>query len=306
MEKYKANFDDEVRTLEKYGGIDPQSGDYLPFFCRVCDGPLLGHIAEERDCQGPKMSNDERQLLSDRIRQNEQFDVQLMFLDKRPSVIHCQPCSLVFQNAYRRRQHDKDKHGGKRAEEDTNESSLCQELVNKIAENQITNTSNMANILEKIVVAISKKEEETVPRTTQITKAKPPPSWVGQDYERFEKEVKNWEANNKDPPETKYRDFLENLKKEPKVSSHTIGVIIDKTEEATDRTVDKILEVLKAKHGKTKVEKIKDITNEFLGFEISFIFSTFVLPCLAFKTSRILSTVLSVASSVLSIITPIV
>ena len=49
------------------------------------------------------------------------------------------------------------------------------------------------------------------------------------------------------------------------VSSHTI---IDKTEEATDRTVDKILEVLKSKHSKTKVEKIKDITNEFLGFEM--------------------------------------
>ena len=132
----------------------------------------------------------------------------------------------------------------------------------------MTNTSNMANILEKVVVAISKNEGETSPRTTQITKVKRPPSWVGQDYERFEKEVKNWEANNKDPPETKYGDFLESLKKEPKVSSHTIGVIIDKTEEATDRTVGKILEVLKSKHGRTKVEKVKDITGEFLGFEM--------------------------------------
>ena len=267
MENYKTNLDDDVRMLEKYGGIDPQNGDYLPFFCRGCDGPLLGHIAEERECQGPKMSAEQREILNDRIRNNEYFDVQLKFLDKRPSEIRCQPCNLIFHNAYRRRQHDKDKHGGKRAEEVSNES-LCQELVNKIAENQITNTSNMANILEKIVVAISKKEDETVPRTTQITKAKPPPSWVGQDYERFEKEVKNWEANNKDPPETKYRDFLENLKKEPKVSSHTIGVIIDKTEEASDRTVNKILEVLKSKHGRTKVEKVKDITNEFLGFEM--------------------------------------
>ena len=270
MEKYKANFDDDVRMLEKYGGIDPQNGDYLPHFCRGCEGPLLGHIEEERDCQGPKISNDERKILLNRIFENDHYDVALKFLDKRPSEIQCQPCSLVFQNAYRRRQHDKDKHGGKRAEEATGES-LCQELVNKIAENQITNTSNMTNILEKIataVVGISKKEDETIPRTTQITKAKPPPSWVGQDYERFEKEVKNWEANNKDPPETKYRDFLENLKKEPKVSSHTIGVIIDKTEEATDRTVDKILEVLRSKYGKTKVEKIRDITNEFLGFEM--------------------------------------
>ena len=107
----------------------------------------------------------------------------------------------------RQRQHDKDKHGGKRAEEATDEN-LCQQLVNKLAENQITNTSIMSKSIEeitKIVVGMSKKEDETVPRTTQITKAKPPPSWVGQDYERFEKEVKNWEANNKDPLETKYR-----------------------------------------------------------------------------------------------------
>ena len=137
MENYKTNLDDDVRMLEKYGGIDPQNGDYLPFFCRGCDGPLLGHIAEERECQGPKMSAEQREILNDRIRNNEYFDVQLKFLDKRPSEIRCQPCNLVFQNAYRRRQHDKDKHGGKRAEEVSNES-LCQELVNKIAENLIT------------------------------------------------------------------------------------------------------------------------------------------------------------------------
>ena len=89
MEKYKANFDDDVRLLDRFGRIDTRTGEYAPVFCRGCDGPLLGHIAEERDCQGPKLSNDERQLLSDRIRQNEQFDIQLMFLDKRPSVIQC-------------------------------------------------------------------------------------------------------------------------------------------------------------------------------------------------------------------------
>ena len=202
-------------------GLTHEQENTPRFFVEDAMVHYLDILQKSEIVKGQKMSNDERQLLSDRIRQNEQFDVQLMFLDKRPSVIHCRPCSLVFQNAYRRRQHDKDKHGGKRAEEATGES-LCQELVNKIAENQITNTSNMTNILEKIataVVGISKKEDETIPRTTQITKAKPPPSWVGQDYERFEKEVKNWEANNKDPPETKYRDFLESLKKEPKVSS---------------------------------------------------------------------------------------
>ena len=201
MEKYKANFDDDVRMLEKYGGIDPQNGDYLPHFCRGCEGPLLGHIEEERDCQGPKISNDERKILLNRIFENEHYDVALKFLDKRQSEIQCQPCSLVFENAYRRRQHDKDKHGGKRAEEVARGESLCQDLVNKIAENQIINTSTMeriaenqitnistmGNILEKLVAVVSKNEGEIAPKTTQITKAKPPLSWVGQDYERFEK-----------------------------------------------------------------------------------------------------------------------
>ena len=99
MEKYKANFDDDVRMLEKYGGIDPQNGDYLPHFCRGCEGPLLGHIEEERDCQGPKISNDDRQILLNRIFENEHYDVQLKFLDKRQSEIHCRPCNLIFHNA---------------------------------------------------------------------------------------------------------------------------------------------------------------------------------------------------------------
>ena len=65
----------------------------------------------------------------------------------------------------RQRQHDKDKHGGKRAEEATDEN-LCQQLVNKLAENQITNTSIMSKSIEeitKIVVGMSKKEDETIP-----------------------------------------------------------------------------------------------------------------------------------------------
>ena len=89
MEKYKENFDDDVRMMEKYGSVDPQNGDFLPFLCRGCDGPLLGHIAEQRDCQGPKISNDDWEILNDRIRNNDQYDVQLKFLDKRPSEIHC-------------------------------------------------------------------------------------------------------------------------------------------------------------------------------------------------------------------------
>ena len=51
---------------------------------------------------------------------------------------------------------------------------MCQELANQVAANQ--------NKLAEIVIAIVNKEVKTVPRTTQITNAKPPPSWVGQDY----------------------------------------------------------------------------------------------------------------------------
>ena len=175
MENYKENLDDDVRQLEKFGRIGSRSGNFEPNYCRICEGPLLGHKVEEKDCQGPKLSHDQKIEILTRIHENKYFDIFTQFLDERQSETQCQPCDLVFDNAYRRRQHDKDKHGGKRAEEATKEI-LCQELVNRMAENQMTNTSNMANILEKIVVAISKNESETSPRTTQITKAKPPPS----------------------------------------------------------------------------------------------------------------------------------
>ena len=168
METYKVNFDDDVRQLEKFGRIDSRSGHFEPNYCRVCEGPLLGHKAEERDCKGPKLSHDQKIEVLNRIRENKYFDIFSQLIDERQSEIQCQPCNMEFENAYGRRQHDKDKHGGKRAEEASGEI-LCQELVKRIAENQITNTSNMTNIFEKIVDAISKKEYETVPRTTQIT-----------------------------------------------------------------------------------------------------------------------------------------
>ena len=33
----------------------------------------------------------------------------------------------------------------------------------------------------------------TEKKTTQITKAKPPPIWIGQDFERFKTEVQGWD-----------------------------------------------------------------------------------------------------------------
>ena len=63
--------------LDKFGRIDARTGEYAPDYCRGCDGPLLGHIAEERECQGPALTNEERKAILDRIHDNEHYDAEI-------------------------------------------------------------------------------------------------------------------------------------------------------------------------------------------------------------------------------------
>ena len=56
MEKYKENFDDDVRMMEKYGGIDPQNGDYLPFFVEDVMVHCLDTLQKNGTVKGQKLA----------------------------------------------------------------------------------------------------------------------------------------------------------------------------------------------------------------------------------------------------------
>ena len=51
------------------------------------------------------------------------------------------------------------------------------------------------------------------PATTQLIKARPPPNWVGQKFEKWKLEVEKWKENNRSTDEEKFVDLLESLKK---------------------------------------------------------------------------------------------
>ena len=112
---------------------------------------------------------------------------------------------------------------------------------------------NLNVLLEKLV----EKEAAPVPTVTQISKAKPPPLWAGESFERFKEQVIAWERSNKDPDYTKFNDFVEKLKQNrevPGLKDFVTTSVLDKLRDATSKTVDNVLECLEEKYAKTKVE----------------------------------------------------
>ena len=120
----------------------------------------------------------------------------------------------------------------------------------------------------KIFASTLKDNTEKKPMTTQITKAKPPPIWIGGDYERFREEVEAWDENNADSEMTKYGDLIESLKKNKDIKENDINVIQDKAKEIGDRSVKRVMDILEEKYRRTTVEKTKDTLKDILGFEM--------------------------------------
>ena len=129
----------------------------------------------------------------------------------------------------------------------------------------------MAGALEKGFSGIGdilKDNRDKKPMTTQITKAKPPPDWIGGDIERFRYEIEAWDENNADSNMTKYADLIESLKRNKDIKENDINVIQDKARDIGDKSVKRVMEILEEKYSKTTVEKTKDILKDILEFEM--------------------------------------
>ena len=107
---------------------------------------------------------------------------------------------------------------------------------------------------------------KNLPNTTQITKAKPPPIWFGQNFEIFKTEVEDWSSNNVDTEYNKYNDFIESLKKNESFKDYVITVVIDRTAKSTSKTIQAVLEVLAEKYARTEAEKCNNILEKIIGF----------------------------------------
>ena len=110
-------------------------------------------------------------------------------------------------------------------------------------------------------------------KPTQLVKPKLPPLWIGQAYEVFEKEVQDWSKASQEDDFEKYSKVIEGLKKNGDIKDLKEFVVEVLMPDANNKdreelSVEFILSHLKMQYGKSKIEKLKDVLKEIIGFEV--------------------------------------
>ena len=254
----------DIENILKFGKINKITGEFEFVKCKTCNGPLFGHIETEDGCvnktRAKKFKDDEAKILMDYFRNLTCFKYKMLTIDTRTSQTHCDACNENMANRMEFIMHMESTHKAKVGDNRVNDSidsvGSGSELANVLTQ--------QTDILAKLLETTSKSK--SLPNTTQITKAKPPPIWIGQTFERFKAEIEDWSCHNKDSEYNKYNDLIESLKKNEKVKGYVITVVIDRTANSTSKTIKAILEVLAEKYAKTKDEKCNDIIEKIVGF----------------------------------------
>ena len=262
---YKVGQDlvEDILKLADFGHVHSRSGDFAFNYCKNCNGPLLGHVESENECKGPQLDESEIFDIEKGIKANGMFAAMLASIDQRATAIKCTHCDVVLDSRLMLENHVKFAHEEivKTADGSNDMSSLL-----KVMSEQSLNIGEQTKAIGKAVEQMMKNSPER--KTTQITKAKPPPLWVGTDFERFRREVEAWEKGNKDDPIAKYHDFMESLKKNKEVKDYVITVVLDNTSDISTQTVKTVLDLLGDKFARTTTEKAKDVFDRILGFEM--------------------------------------
>jgi hypothetical protein len=102
--------------------------------------------------------------------------------------------------------------------------------------------------------------------TTQLTKAKQPPIWIGTNFECFRREVEAWELGNKEPAQDKFHALMESLKKNNDIKDYVVTHILEKTTKQATQTVTHVLDFLVEKFVKTFTEKAKEVFGQLIDF----------------------------------------
>ena len=173
-ENYKDNIDDDIAHLKNFGHISTMTGEFVFNVCKNCGGPMIGHEKEEKDCKEQRMAYDLCGKLQDEVRGHDLFESFKAGIDTRSKEIECKDCGKKFVNRLQRENHDRLVHDGKANIKKAHELEDFGKII--------------AGAMEKGFKGFSevlKDNTEKKPVTTQITKAKPPPIWIGGDFERF-------------------------------------------------------------------------------------------------------------------------
>ena len=105
------------------------------------------------------------------------------------------------------------------------------------------NNDKLAEVLDKIASVLSQQRQGP----SQLTKVKPPPTWVAESFADYKAEVDSWEQAHSGEEFVKYSEFLNELKRnktKPGLSEYVSTIVIDKTRR--NKTVQSVLEALKS------------------------------------------------------------
>ena len=124
--------------------------------------------------------------------------------------------------------------------------------------------------MEKLCGALSKTKEEQ-PRPSKIIKSAKVPVWTKEiTLETYIKQIRTWnEVNNDVPENNRFQDLVESLKlnKEIKgLAAYVNDHLLKTCEKKEDQEVERVLEILEKKYGRSRLEKIEEWMENLIGF----------------------------------------
>ena len=110
-------------------------------------------------------------------------------------------------------------------------SDKKQEEKARANHHQVKQAEIQANMLgdtvARLITGITPREGNTANPTTQLIKARLPPIWTGQRFNKWKVEIEKWNQNNKLTDEDKFVDLLESLKKNDSIKEFVTKKLID-------------------------------------------------------------------------------
>ena len=111
-------------------------------------------------------------------------------------------------------------------------------------------------------------------RPNKLVKPTKVPSWcTGMKYQAYKKSIEVWEENNKDMSETaRYQDVIESLKQNKNIeglAKYTGEHVVGKLDTTETQTIKEILKLLDIKYGRTRLEDLEELMEEWIKFNFN-------------------------------------
>ena len=127
---------------------------------------------------------------------------------------------------------------------------------------------SLANDVQQVVKVLTKGT------TNKLIKPAKVPSWSkGMQLRPFIKSIEVWMENNKDMPEnSKYNEIIESLKMHKEIEGLSLYIgehVVGKLDTVEKQTVKGLIELLNTKYGRTRLEELEEIMEEYIKFNFN-------------------------------------